>query len=733
MKLNTVSVNAVLVICFLLSGYNLGFAKAPPTAREDNVIDEYYGVKVDDPYRYMENIDDPEVQTWIRGQADYTSSTLDKIPGRSDILSRLVELDAGKPYRIFGITKLKNGTMFFQKRAQGENLPKLYVRLANSKDDQLLIDPENIKSADKQHYSIGSYTPSPDGKYVVYGLAKGGSEETVLHIIETESGKKLLETIDNIETAYNRPKWLPDGSGFFYCRRQELAEGAPETDIYKNSAVFFHKLGDEVENDERIVGTPHSKMDELTDVDFPSLSIPTNSDYAVMKIKHGDSKELTIYTAPVSTLLTRNIPWVMVCSVKDEVVEYAVHDSDIYLRTAKGAPKYKVVRTSLEKPDFSSATTVLNIGHQVIEYLSAAKDALYIGMNDGGFNRIARIEYGRDAIPRQLELPDNCSGNVYYSSLHHSGILVSTNSWTKGSLVYQYHADTDEFTDSGLMPKGKYDDVSGFSSAEVRVKSHDGVMVPLSLIYKSDIVLDGSNPTLIRGYGAYGNSMGVYFNPLNLAWLEIGGVLAVAHVRGGGEYGKEWHQAGQMLTKPNTWKDFIACAEYLVETGYTSKELLAGQGGSAGGILIGRAITERPDLFAAAIISVGCLDAVRMETTTNGVPNIQEFGTFTNEDGFRGLYEMSSYHHVKDGEAYPAVMLTHGINDPRVEPWMSAKMTARLQKATSSGNPILFRVEYGAGHGIGSTQTQRLAERADRLAFLIWQFGLKYNSVQLTP
>jgi prolyl oligopeptidase len=216
----------------------------------------------------------------------------------------------------------------------------------------------------------------------------------------------------------------------------------------------------------------------------------------------------------------------------------------------------------------------------------------------------------------------------------------------------------------------------------------------------------------------------VYFNPLRIAWLEKGGIYAVAHVRGGGAYGKEWHLAGQKTTKSNTWKDFIACAEYLISEGYTSKELIAGQGGSAGGILIGRAITDRPDLFAAAIINVGCLDAVRAETTTNGVPNIQEFGTVTIEEEFHALLEMSSYHQVADGEKYPAVLLTHGINDPRVDPWMSGKMAARLQAASTSGRPVLFRVNYAAGHGAGPSRDQYLQVTADQMSFLLWQFGL---------
>jgi prolyl oligopeptidase len=274
-----------------------------------------------------------------------------------------------------------------------------------------------------------------------------------------------------------------------------------------------------------------------------------------------------------------------------------------------------------------------------------------------------------------------------------------------------------------LKPQGKFDDVPGYQAIEVKVKSHDGVEVPLSIICRKDIKLDGTNPTLLGGYGSYGFSESAYFDTTDLAWLERGGVLAVAHVRGGGEGGKEWHLAGQKLTKHNTWKDFIACAEYLIREKYTSPQKLAGQGGSAGGILIGRAITERPDLFAAALIDVGAVDTIRFETTINGPPNVPEFGSISTEDGFKGLLAMSPYQNVKDGTKYPAVLLCHGINDPRVDAWMSAKMCARLQAASASGKPVLFRVDYDAGHGIGSTKTQRQQMKADQWAFLLWQMG----------
>jgi prolyl oligopeptidase len=251
------------------------------------------------------------------------------------------------------------------------------------------------------------------------------------------------------------------------------------------------------------------------------------------------------------------------------------------------------------------------------------------------------------------------------------------------------------------------------------------VKIPVSLTYRKATSLNSYNPTIIRAYGAYGIVQSPTFNPSTLAWLERGGILATCHVRGGGEFGDEWHRAGQKLNKPNTWRDLIACSEYLIERGFTRRERLGIQGGSAGGITVGRALTERPDLFAAAVPSVGVLDALRMEFTPNGPPNIPEFGSVTTMDGFRGLLAMSAKHQVRDNVKYPAVMLMHGVNDPRVEVWQSAKMAARLQAATAAvpnANPVLLRLDYDAGHGVGTTRNQRNAELADVYAFMLWQF-----------
>jgi prolyl oligopeptidase len=301
---------------------------------------------------------------------------------------------------------------------------------------------------------------------------------------------------------------------------------------------------------------------------------------------------------------------------------------------------------------------------------------------------------------------------------------VELTSWTKARKIYAYDPSHKNVTDTQLQPVGKFDAPADLESVEVKAKSYDGTLIPLSIVYRKGVKLDGSNPTLLEGYGAYGITLDPFFDPKYIAWFERGGVFAVAHVRGGGEYGEDWHLAGKLLTKHNTWKDFIACAEYLINQKYTSTSHLAIEGGSAGGITIGRSITERPDLFAVAIDAVPMSDVVRAEFTPNGPPNIPEFGTVKEADGFKALYEMSGYHHVMDGTKYPAVIVTTGFNDPRVVSWEPGKMAARLQAATSSGKPVLLRVDYDAGHGIGSTKTQREEALADEMSFALWQFGV---------
>jgi len=394
----------------------------------------------------------------------------------------------------------------------------------------------------------------------------------------------------------------------------------------------------------------------------------------------------------------------------------------LYLLTHKDAARFKVLRTSASKPDLARAEVVVPQTDAVVTAIVAAQDGLYVQTLDGGIGRLLRIPHGRSTTER-VALPFDGAIRELTTDAHAPGAVFSLTSWTKPTVIYEYEPEQRKIVDTRLQPPHPID-LSGYESVEVRAKGHDGTMVPLSIVYKKGLARNGSAPALLEGYGAYGMTMDPRFMSMALPWLERGGVYAMAHVRGGGEYGEDWHAGGQIRTKPNTFLDGIACAQYLVEHGYTSAKRIAITGTSAGGIFAGGAITEKPELFGAALIRVGVSDALRNEVTEGGPANIPEFGTVKSADGFAALLAMSPYHRVKDGVKYPAVLMTAGANDPRVPAWHPAKMAARLQ-AASAGKPVLLRVEYDAGHGFGSTRTQLVQEWADSYAFLFWQLGQK--------
>ncbi|MEM9313842.1 MAG: prolyl oligopeptidase family serine peptidase [Pseudomonadota bacterium] len=693
----------------------------PPVAKIENVVDTHWGVEVDDPYRYMEEVEDPYVREWFEGQAAYAEEYFASLPDRGALFDRLVEMDQGAPFRTYSVKEFPGGDVFYMRREAGENLAKLYVHAADAEEPRLLVDPEAFASEGDEHYSLEIYQPSWDGRYIVYGLAQGGSEETTYHIMDVASGDVIDAPIGNIETAYNRPQWNEAGDGFYYSRRRDLPEDAPDTEIYKQTSVRFHRLGTDPANDSVIAAYGLSEHLPLLDTDFPSIVITPGSDYAVLKVKHGDNREISLFSAPRSSLLGDEILWSRISDESDLVSDFVSIGGSIYLMTALEAPRFKLVTTSLAEPDFAAAQEVIGAGDTVLDGLSAARDALYINVMVDGVGAVLRYVPGEE--PERLVTPRGGSAYISAISPMLEGLRVFESSWIQGGIRYRYDPATGDYTDDGLVPKGAFDDMEGFVAREVLVTSHDGTRVPLSILHRADIELDGTNPTIVYGYGSYGISMDVGFSTIRMGWVERGGVFAIAHVRGGGEYGQEWHYAGRMENKPNTWLDLIASAEYLVAEGYTSPRHMAPMGGSAGGVLVGRSITTRPELFGAAVIQVGMLDAIRAETTTNGVPNIKEFGTVTEREGFAGLLEMSAYHQIRDDQSYPATLLTHGFNDPRVNPWMSGKMAARLQAVNAGDPPVLLRIDFDSGHGIGSTREQVLSQYADIYAFLRAQLG----------
>ena len=364
---------------------------------------------------------------------------------------------------------------------------------------------------------------------------------------------------------------------------------------------------------------------------------------------------------------------------------------------------------------------------KVVQGLISSKDGVYYTASDGVDCRVHKIS--PNGSESEIALPYQGWANLTgfeeppTDDLQRSGVLVTLTSWTRAVEFYHYDPDTQKTTEIPLRPAGPYDTPPDLISEEIKVPSYDGTMVPMSILGKRDFCKDGTHSARIIGYGAYGLTDEPHYSPQVLALLDHGFWVVTAHVRGDGVYGDAWHKAGMKAIKPNTWKDFIACGEYLIKEGYAAKDKLAGIGGSAGGITIGRAMTERPDLFTVGISVAGALDTLRAETTPNGPPNIPEFGTVREKAGFEALLAMSTYANIKPGTAYPAILLYCGYNDPRVEVWESAKTAARFQASTSSNKPVLLDVDYESGHGIGNTREQDVRRTADIVAFMLWQFG----------
>jgi len=707
--------------CLLLAllGPELALAqiKLPPTPVRE-VTEEFFGTKVNDPYRWLENTSDPEVIAWLKAQNDYAREALSKIPGRAQLLDRIKSLDnAGA---VVSALQVWGGHYFYLKTEPGSDNRKLYLRDAANAPERLLVDPEKLTTPDGKHFSVDYFQPSLDGKYVAYGISPGGSEDSVLHILEATTGKPLSDVIDRAQ--FGQPSWLADDKSFFIVRTQKLAPNDPPTAKYQKLRVYRHTLGGDPEKDPQVFGYDFTPNVKVTEDDFSVVIYsPGAPKWLVALVIHGVKNEKDVYVAPFEEMPKANTPWKKVADDSADITNLDFHGDELFLLSHKDASRYKLLRTSLANPDLAGATVVVPSGEQVIVNIAAAADGLYIQDLDGGIGKLRRLPYGSSAA-EPVKLPFDGAMQSLVTHPSEPGAWLELVGWTKPPLWYRLDAKTQKVEDTQIVPPSPVD-FSQIVSEEVKAKSADGTMVPLSIVHKRGIPMDGSNPTWLEGYGAYGITIDPAFRPTWLAFLERGGVYAAAHVRGGGEYGEDWHNAGRKLTKQRTIDDFIACAQYLIEKKYTSPSKLAGEGTSAGGVTIGGAITQRPDLFAAALIRVGDSDSLRSELMASGPANIPEFGTVKEPDGFKALLAMDAYQHVKPN-AYPAVLLTTGVNDPRVASWQAAKMTARLQASTTSGKPVLLRGDYDAGHGFGSTKSQRDSEQADELSFLFWQFGV---------
>ena len=615
----------------------LGIAEAPAKTRAQSaaaskapvapvrmVTDEYFGVKVSDPYRYLENLQDPEVAAWFKSESNYTQNTLAAIPGRAAMQSRIKTLSDAAPLVVFDLRRLPGGVYFYQKRLASEEVGKLYTRVGLGGEEKKLVDPAQYTSAGGGHSSISYYAVSQDGRWVAAGISAAGSEDAVIHIYDAQTGKEAAETIDRAE--FGGPSWLPDGKSFAYNRQQKLGGSVGPNDKELLSRVYLHVVGTDPEKDRLIFGDGVAGV-SFVPTDLPFVTVAPDTSYALGLIAHGVANEFTLYAAPVAALSTGNIPWKKICDVDDAITSLDVKGDNLYLLSHKNASRFKVLHTKLSNPDAAHAEVLVPEGPALIKAVAAASDAVYVQEMEGGLGRLVRLPYGSSAEQR-VALPAEGVVTIAATDQRVPGALLTMDSWTKAQTIYAYDPGTRPNHRHEIAAAGSVRQPGGFGigrSEGQELRRHDGAAI--DRVQKGNEAGRDSNPTILDGYGAYGITEDAFFDPVFLAWYERGGILAFAHVRGGGEYGEEWHLAGKKLTKPNTWKDAIACAQYLIEQKYTSPAKLAIRGGSAGGVLVGRTITERPDLFAAAFDQVPMSDVVREEFTPNGPPNIPEFGT----------------------------------------------------------------------------------------------------------
>jgi prolyl oligopeptidase len=687
--------------------------KYPPTKTGD-ASDTYFGKTYKDPYRRLENLKDKDVETWFKAQSDLTESALARIPGRKVLVDEWMVLDKLKPANYNGIGFM-NGRVFYKKTRAGENVGILYYREGIKGEEKLLFDPGTYSK--EQTTVVQSFLPSWDGKRVLLGLSAGGAEWSELRVLDVDSRKLLPETIYPSFDAY---MWAPDSRSFLY-------DAGKVTDIKSlaielNRQVRVHNLGSAIGDDVDLLSNESQPALGIAPREQPGVSIDMDSPDYVFAQVGTVQRETRLFYAPTSEIRGGKMNWKVLGKLTDNLINFVVHGDFIYAETHTAAPKYKVVRTSLTNPDWDHAETVIPEAGDAILYITKSKHFLFVVYSNGIVSRIVKYDFGSGKTS-EVKLPYTGTAFIscpdWMSDLCH----VEMTSWTLPVTRYDYDPQNETFAKSVFNEDVVYPGFENLVAEEVEVPSHDGVMVPLSIVHQKQMKLDGSNCCILEGYGAYGMTFPANCN-LSRSVATHGVVLAFAHPRGGGEKGEAWYKAGYKATKPNTWKDFIACAEYLIKKGYTSPEKLGGTGTSAGGILISRAITERPDLFRAAICNVGCANAMRLEFMPNGPVNVPEFGTVQDEAECKALFEMDGVAHVRAGVKYPAVMGVGGWNDPRVSPWEPGKFVAALQNSTASDRPVFMKVNYDNGH-FTEEKVVTFNNFASQTSFLLWQTGHK--------
>ncbi len=705
----------VVVPALLLIAVGMALGSDLPTYPETPmrpVIDTYHGEKVTDEYRWLEDMTDPEVRAWSGEEDSLARAFLAAIPDREAIRKRLEQIYTDESPHYYGL-KYQGGFIFCYKSQPPLQQP-LLVLLESADEpgnERIIFDVNKLDSTGGT--TIDFFVPSKDGKLVAVSLSKGGSEDGTVHIFEIASGKELPDVIPRVNgpTAGGSVAWNGDGSGFYYTRYPSPDE-RPAEDLRFFQQVYFHKLGTPVEKDTYAIGADFPKIAEI------SLQTSPDGNYFLATVANGDGGEFAHY------LLGPSGEWKQLTNFKDGITQAQFgEDNALYLLSLKDAPFGKILRMPLDNPSLADAKVIIPEGDGVVQKLVITPHYYLITDLMGGISEIHVYDRNADSSWTAPIIPVSTVSGML--SIGGDTVLFANSSYTQPEAWFRYEVSTPRLSRTPLFVTSNAD----FDNVEVLREfavSKDGTKIPMTILKPRNIPLDGNNPTILYGYGGYGINLTPGFDPARSLWLNQGGIYVVANLRGGGEYGEKWHKAGALTNKQNVFDDFVACARYLIEKKYTSPKRLAINGRSNGGLLMGAVLTQHPELFRAVVSGVGIYDMLRVELDPNGAFNVTEFGTVKDLEQYKALAGYSPYQHVVNGTPYPAVLFMTGENDGRVNPANSRKMTAALQAASNSGLPILLRTDASAGHGVGSSLTQRIDRDTDMFSFFFYELGMKY-------
>ncbi|MGB7133572.1 MAG: prolyl oligopeptidase family serine peptidase [Candidatus Sulfotelmatobacter sp.] len=703
---------------------------APPKAERRPIAEDFYGTKVVDNYRWLEDGASPATEKWVAEEMAYTRAILDPLPGREAIHKRLTELlsigSVGVPHM--------GGKYYFYTRREGmQNQPVLYVRErgtegneaqnkagesdgdktknGQTKNDRVLVDANQL-AADGT-IALDWYEPSYNGEYVAYGTSPSGSEMSTLHVIETKTGKLLPDTIERTRAA--SIAWLHDNSGFYYTRYPNKGDVPAGQEMY-NRHVFFHLLGTDPATDDKIFGEGRDPED------WPNVDLSNDGKWLLVSVGEGWTKtELYLMDLKAGT------PPTALTSGKNFLYGANVYDGKVYIMTNEDAPRYRMFVTDAGNYDRSNWKEIIPQTDAVMQGAAVWGGELFVQYEQNATSQLKLFDLNGKKIS-DIALP--AIGTVFASSgkWNHHEIFYGFQSFTTPNAIYRYDLKTGATSEWAKVDAPSIDP-SAYDVQQEWFHSKDGTRVPMFVVHKKGIIKDGKNPTLLTAYGGFNISVTPAFNRAAYLWMEHGGIYAVANLRGGAEFGEDWHRAGMLDKKQNVFDDMIAAAQHLITEKYTDKNHLAIQGGSNGGLLMGAMITQRPDLFRAVICQVPLLDMLHYQNFQIARLWVAENGSADNPEQFKWLYAYSPYHHVKAGVEYPAIMFMTADTDTRVDPMHAKKMAAEMQAEAKNGEskmrPILLRIESKAGHGAGKPVTKQIEEYTDIYSFLFWQLGVK--------